>query len=435
MEFSANETPVYGLLGRTLGHSYSPRIHAALGDYEYRLFEKEPEEVADFLRSDAFAGINVTIPYKEIVMPLCDELSDAARKIGSVNTIVRRADGTLYGDNTDYYGFRYLLDCSGIRVTDRKVLVLGSGGASKTACTVLKDLGAAEVITISRKGENTYDNLQKHYDAHVIVNTTPVGMYPHCPAAPIDLEPFARTGELREGRADGLLGVVDVVYNPVRTGLMLQAEKLGIPHVSGLAMLVAQAKAASELFQDKKIPSEALEGITRQIAADEANIVLIGMPSGGKSTIGSMLAERLGRTFVDVDDHIPEAAGKAIQDIFAEDGEDAFREIETRVTNEICMRSGQVVACGGGVVTKARNYDLLHQNGAIVLLERPAELLVTDGRPMSIQKGVSRLMRERGHIYDAWADVSVCNDAEAEVVVDRIIEALKGMDFARMERI
>ena len=431
MSSEAHTAPVFGLLGRTLGHSYSPRIHAELGSYDYRLFEKEPEEVAEFLQSGEFAGINVTIPYKETVMPLCHELSDAARRIGCVNTVVRREDGTLYGHNTDYDGFAYLLKQSGISVQDRKVLVLGTGGASKTACAVLEDLGAAEIVAISRKGPNTYDNLEKHNDAHVIVNTTPVGMYPQCPASPLDLEPFARTGELREGRADGLFGVVDVVYNPSRTGLMLQAEKLGVPHISGLPMLVAQAKAASELFQGVSIADSVMEGITQRIAADSLNIVLIGMPSGGKSTIGALLAERLGRTFVDVDQHIPEAAGKPIPDIFAQDGEEAFRAIETQVTGDICKKSSQVIACGGGVVTRARNYDLLHQNGVIVLLKRPLDMLETDGRPMSQQKGVARLARERGHIYDAWADVAITNDATAEEAVQRILQALATTDLTQ----
>lgn len=421
---AAESESAYGLLGRTLGHSYSPRIHALLGNPAYRLFEKESDEVADFLKSGSFSGLNVTIPYKETVMPLCDKLSDAAKKIGCVNTVVRRADGTLYGDNTDYYGFSRLLTHAGIDVCDRKVLVLGTGGASKTARAVLTDRGAREIVTISRNGENNYDNIEKHYDAQVIVNTTPVGMYPNCPASPLDLEPFARTGEMREGYADGLFGVVDVVYNPAQTGLMLQAEKLHIPHASGLVMLVAQAKAAHELFFDVDVDASVIDGINARLARESSNIVLIGMPSSGKNTIGCLLAERMGRTFVDLDDHIPVAAGKSIADIFSQDGEDAFRAIETQVTGDICKRSGQVVACGGGVVTQARNYDLLHQNGIIVLLERPLELLVSEGRPMSITKGIPALAHERKARYAAWADVVVQNDDAPEVVVERVLEAI-----------
>lgn len=226
-EPSQSEKAVYGLLGRTLGHAYSPRIHKPLGGYDYHLFEVEPEDVESFVRSGSFAGINVTVPYKETVMPFCDKATDAAKIIGCVNTIVREPDGTLLGDNTDYYGFAHLLDVAGIKVANCKVLVLGSGGASKTVQAVLADQFAREVVVVSRTGRVTYEDLANHYDAQVIVNTTPVGMYPHCPASPLDLESFARCGELREGYADGLFGVVDVVYNPARTGLMLQAEKPG----------------------------------------------------------------------------------------------------------------------------------------------------------------------------------------------------------------
>lgn len=422
---ASQSKPVYGLLGRKLGHSYSPRIHAMLGDYEYRLHEVEPDDVAAFIREGDFAGLNVTMPYKETVMDLCDKLTDAAKKIGNVNTIVRREDSTLLGDNTDYYGFSHLLNVGHMNVTDRKVVVLGTGGAAKTVHAVLTDRGASEIVMVSRTGENNYENIAHHYDARFIVNTTPVGMFPNCPDSPIDLEPFARTGELREGRSDGLFGVIDVVYNPARTGLMLQAEKLGVPHISGLPMLVAQAKAASELWQHKQIGNEIVNEIVEKITFEEGNIVIIGMPSGGKSTIGSLLAKQLGREFVDIDDYIPEAAGKSIADIFAEDGEEAFRAIETQVTGDVCKRSGLVIACGGGVVTKARNYDLLHQNGIVLLLKRPLELLVSDGRPMSITKGIPALARDRGPKYDAWGDIVVSNDADPMIVVGRALEKLQ----------
>ena len=387
---ASQSKPVYGLLGRKLGHSYSPRIHAMLGDYEYRLHEVQPDDVAAFIREGDFAGLNVTMPYKETVMDLCDKLTDAAKKIGNVNTIVRREDGTLLGDNTDYYGFSHLLNVGHMNVTDRKVVVLGTGGAAKTVHAVLTDRGASEIVMISRTGENNYENIAQHYDARFIVNTTPVGMFPNCPDSPIDLEPFARTGELREGRADGLFGVVDVVYNPARTGLMLQAEKLGVPHISGLPMLVAQAKAASELWQHKQISNEIVDEIVEKITFEEGNIVIIGMPSGGKSTIGSLLAKQLGREFVDIDDYIPEAAGKSIADIFC----GRWRRSVSRHRDAGYGRCVQAqrfwfIACGGGVVTKARNYDLLHQNGIVLLLKRPLELLVSDRTAHVHHKGHS----------------------------------------------
>lgn len=422
---SESAKPVYGLLGRTLGHSYSPKIHALLGSYDYRLFEVEPDDVRDFVLHGDYAGINVTIPYKETVMPLCDELSDAARIIGCVNTVVRRADGTLFGDNTDYYGFSHMVDFAGVEVEGKKALVLGSGGASKTVCAVLTDRGAREIAVVSRNlagaGLNTVED---HYDADIIVNATPVGMYPNCPESLVDLDPFTQVGETRKGYRDGLEAVLDVVYNPALTDILLQAEKRHVPFANGLPMLVAQAKRASEIFRDVHIPDEKMREVLDRVAADMRNVVLIGMPSGGKSTIGALLAGRLGRPFVDIDDHIPEAAGKSIPEIFADDGETVFRRIETDVTGDVCKRSGLVIACGGGVVTQPRNYDLLHQNAVVVLVRRPLELLVSDGRPMSISKGIAALARERRRLYEAWADIVVDNDAEPETAADRIVEAL-----------
>ncbi len=417
--------PVYGLLGRTLGHSYSPMIHGLLGDYEYRLFEVEPDDVRDFVLHGDFAGINVTIPYKETVMPLCDELSDAARAIGCVNTIVRREDGTLFGDNTDYYGFSQMIDYAGVQVEGRKALVLGAGGASKTVCAVLADRGASDIAVVSRNLAGAgFDTLEDHYDSDIVVNCTPVGMYPHCPESLVDLTPFTQVGETRKGYRDGLGAVLDVVYNPASTGILLQAEKLHVPHANGLAMLVAQAKRASELFRGVSIADDAMADVLERVASSMRNIVLVGMPGGGKSTVGAALAERLGRAFVDVDDHIPEVAGKTIPEIFAEEGEASFRRFETSVTGDICKRSGLVIACGGGVVTQPRNYDLLHQNGVIVLLRRPLDLLVSDGRPMRIGKGVAALERERRRLYEAWADIAVDNTGTPEQTVELILEAL-----------
>lgn len=422
---NCDDAPVYGLLGRTLGHSYSPKIHALLGSYEYRLFEVEPEDVEEFVLHGRYDGINVTIPYKETVMPLCDELSDAARAIGCVNTVVRRSDGTLYGDNTDYYGFSYLIDRAGVDPAGRKALVLGAGGASKTVCAVLRDRGAREVAVVSRNLPGAgFNTIADHYDADILVNTTPVGMYPNCPESIVDLEPFARTGEMRAGYRDGLSAVLDVVYNPALTGILLQAEKLGIAHANGLSMLVAQAKRASEVFRGVSIDDALMEDAIEHVAAGMRSIVLIGMPGGGKSTIGALLAERLGRPFVDIDDRIAHMAGVSIPDIFEQQGEAAFRRYETDATQEACKASGLVIACGGGVVTQPRNYDLLHQNATVVLLRRPLEFLECGGRPVSMATGVAELARRRGKLYEAWADVAVDNDAAPEVVADRIVAAL-----------
>ena len=297
-----------GLLGRKLGHSYSPQIHGLLGDYSYDLFEKEPEELTAFLRDGDFSGINVTIPYKKDVIPSLDELSPAARKIGSVNTIVRRSDGSLFGHNSDYFGFVSLVNHSGIAVEGKKVLVLGSGGTSNMVVAALRDLGAAPVV-ISRSGENNYDNLHLHADASVIVNATPVGMYPNTGVSPIDLNRFPK-----------LEGVLDVIYNPAKTKLLLDAEALGIPHENGLWMLVAQAKEASEYFTGNKLSDDMIGKIHQKLSRQMKNIVLIGIPGCGKSTIGNLLAEKLGRKFVDADAEIVQMAGKPIPEIFAQDG-------------------------------------------------------------------------------------------------------------------
>lgn len=360
-----------GLLGRKLGHSYSPQIHNLLGDYSYVLFEKEPEELENFLKNGDFSGLNVTIPYKKEVIPYLSELSPTAQKMGCVNTVLRRSDGTLYGHNTDYFGFTSLVRHAGLSVAGKKVLVLGSGGASNTAVAALKDLGASPVV-ISRSGENNYGNLHLHRDAAAIVNATPVGMYPNTGVSPIDLALFPH-----------LEGVLDVIYNPARTQLLLDAEKLGIPRENGLWMLVAQAKEAAEVFTGGKISDEVIEKIYRELSHQMKNIVLIGMPGCGKTTIGTLLAEKLGRTLADADEKIIALAEKSIPDIFAQDGEPTFRDWETKALTELGKQSGLVIATGGGCVTQKRNYPLLHQNGYLVWLERDCSVLPTDGRPLS----------------------------------------------------
>lgn len=403
-----------GLLGRKLGHSYSPQIHSYLGTYSYDLFEKEPEEVADFIRNGDFTAINVTIPYKKDVIPYLDELSPTAQKMGSVNTVVRRSDGTLFGHNTDYFGFTSMVRRSGIPVVGKKALVLGSGGTSNTAVKALADLGA-QVVIISRSGENNYENLDLHADASVIVNTTPVGMYPKTGVAPVDLKRFPQ-----------LEGVLDVIYNPARTQLLLDAEAMGLPHDNGLWMLVAQAKEAAEYFTGTKLDDSMIETIHRKLSVQMQNIVLIGMPGCGKSTIGALLAKKLGRTLVDADAEIEQLAGKTIPEIFAQDGEDAFRNWETQVLAELGKRSGLVIATGGGCVTRQRNYPLLHQNGCIVWLQRDIQVLPTDGRPLSQANDLGDMYTKRKPLYEDFADFSADNNSTPEATVSAILAHLEG---------
>lgn len=342
-----------GLLGRKLGHSYSPQIHAHLGSYRYALFEKEPEELEAFLKNGDFTGLNVTIPYKKDVIPYLDELSPAAERLGAVNTIVRRPDGRLVGHNTDYFGFRWLVKKSGLAVAEKKVLVLGSGGASNTAVAVLWELGA-DVVVISRSGENNYENLDRHADAAVIVNTTPVGMYPNTGKSPLSLEHFP-----------ALEGVLDVVYNPARTQILLDASARGLITENGLWMLVAQAKESAEWFTGRKMEDEVIARIHRALRRQMENIILIGMPGCGKTTVGQQLAQALGRRFVDADEALEAKAGRKITQIIPAEGEAAFRTLETETLAELGKQSGLVIATGGGCVTQQRNFDLLHQNGAV----------------------------------------------------------------------
>ena len=403
-----------GLLGQKLGHSYSPAIHGMLADYDYQLFEREPEQLEDFLKNGGWDGINVTIPYKKAVLPYCAELSDTARRIGSVNTIVRRPDGSLYGDNTDAYGFESLVKKSGIDVRGKKALVLGSGGASVTVVAVLKLLGAESVTVISRGGEDNYDNLDKHADAQIIANTTPVGMYPNNGQAAVDLRRFPRCE-----------GVLDVVYNPARTALLLQAEKLGIPCAGGLYMLVAQAKRSSELFTGRSIPDSEIGRIEKLLSGQMKNIVLVGMPSSGKSTLAAALGERLGRPVYEADALIEQEAGMDIPAIFAQYGEGHFRALETEVLSRLGKLSGAVISTGGGCVTREENYDLLHQNGTILWLQRGTEKLDKTGRPLSLKNDLNEMYQKRKPMYRRFADAAVDNNGSVEAALAQILEVLQ----------
>ena len=399
-----------GLLGRTLGHSYSPAIHALLGDYRYDLIELEPEALEAFVKTGPWDGLNVTIPYKKAVVPFCDELSPLAAALGSVNTLVKR-DGKIYGDNTDAYGFEAMVRHLGVDCRGKKALVLGSGGASVTAQAVLSNLGAA-VTVISRSGPDNYENLHRHSDAAILVNATPVGMYPKSGQSPVDLD-----------RLPQLEAVLDIVYNPTRTRLILDAQARGIPCESGLLMLVAQAVRASEIFTGQAIPAETLSRVVAAVARDMENVTLIGMPGAGKTTVGRILAQKLGREFVDCDEVLVQRAGMPIPDYFARFGEDAFRQLETALLQELGQKSRLVLATGGGCVTRPENRDLLRQNGTVVWLKRPLEALPIAGRPVSQALGVEEIYRRRQPLYEQFSDFAVDNTkpaAAAEAILQQL---------------
>lgn len=401
-----------GLLGRKLSHSYSPQIHSFLGDYQYNLFEVEPENLEQFFSDTSFTGINVTIPYKKEVIKYCDGLSDCAKKLGAVNTIVRKQDGKLIGHNTDYFGFASMLNKTGLTVKGKKVLVLGSGGASVTVVAVLKEKGAFPVV-ISRSGENNYSNIHIHSDASIIVNTTPVGMYPDVENTPLDLNTFTQ-----------LEGVLDIIYNPARTKLLMQAEKKGLVTENGLWMLVAQAKESSEWFSGQPISDDKIALIHRKLRHQMENIILVGMPGCGKSTVGRVLAQKLSMSFVDADALIVETAGMTIPQIFETSGEEGFRKIETQVLAKIGKQSGLIIATGGGCVTRAENFQHLHRNGTIVWLKRNIEDLPTEGRPLSTSGNLQNMYAIRRPLYEAFSDDIVDNSGTPEETADAIIAKL-----------
>ena len=405
---------MYGLLGRKLSHSLSPQIHALFGSYSYELFCREPEELDEFFKNKTLKAYNVTIPYKVDAYNHCDELSPTAEKIGSVNTVVRKADGTLYGDNTDYFGFDYMSKSCGADYNGKKVLVLGSGGASLTVCTVAKDCGAREIIVVSRNGENNYENIHKHYDADIIVNTTPVGMFPNNGERLLDLTKFTR-----------LSNVLDLIYNPCQTALLLDAQELGIPCANGLTMLVAQGLRAAEQFPGVTLGDVKIEDVCNALLMKQKNIVLIGMPGCGKSTVGKLLSEKLGREILDTDEEIIKADGRSIPEIFSTDGEKIFRELETQAVKNVGKQLGKIIATGGGAVMKKENRDALGQNGTIIYLKKDLSLLSLDGRPLSKDEdAVRKIYEARKDTYEAFADFTVEVDADAQITTERVIECI-----------
>ena len=402
-----------GLLGRKLGHSYSPQIHRFLGDYSYDLFEREPEYLDAFFADPPFDAMNVTIPYKETVMKYCSEISDSAKKIGSVNTIVRK-NGKYYGDNTDYYGFEFILDSVCKDVKGKKVLIVGNGGAAKTAIAVISDRGGVPVV-ISHK-ENTPENMKKHHlDTDIIVNTTPVGMYPKNLESPIVLENYKN-----------VQAVVDVVYNPSKTQILLDAERLGIPCVNGLYMLVAQAEKASAIFKGKAFWEVRTSSIVSELELEMKNIVLVGMPGCGKSTVGRKISEKLGRTFKDADDEVLAFSGKTPAEIITNEGETAFRKVETEVLKELCKQSATVVSTGGGCVTVDENFDVIRQNSVVVWVKRPIDKLATNGRPLSKSpEELERMYGIRAPKYEKISDIIVENIGDIEKVVSDVLNSVE----------
>lgn len=403
----------YGLIGEKLGHSYSPMIHAMLGSYRYELREVAPEALDAFLRAGDFRGLNVTIPYKKAVIPYCAELSDTAREVGSVNTLLRRADGTLYGHNTDIGGLICMLREAGIDPAGRKAAILGSGGTSLTARAALRRLGAREIVVVSRSGPVDYEALyREHANIQVLINATPVGMYPKTGVSPADLSRLPR-----------LCGVADVIYNPEKTALVLEAQARGIPAATGLTMLAAQAREAAELFTGAAIDPARDREIVRAIKGETVNLILIGMPGCGKSSVGRRTAELLGREFVDCDAKIERRAGMRIPEIFAKYGEGYFRDLEQQIMEAVCRERGCVIATGGGAVLREENVRAMRQNGRVCLLLRPLEDLPRDGRPLSASaEAVRALWEARRGRYLAAADFRVENRTDCETAAQKVKE-------------
>lgn len=406
----------YGCIGEVLKHSFSKEIHNALADYQYDIIEIPRDKLADFANLGDFKAINVTIPYKELIMPYMHSIDKHASEIGSVNTVVNR-DGRLYGYNTDFYGMSMLLCHAKIDIAGKKTVILGTGGTSKTALAVAKAEGASEILRVSRDGKEgaiTYEELyEKHTDAEIIINTTPCGMYPKIFDSPIDISRF---GKLR--------GVIDAVYNPLRTPFIIAARERGICAEGGLYMLVAQAVRASEIFIDTVYPEGELQRVYKKIIGEKENIVLIGMPASGKSTIGKILSKAYCRDFIDTDTLISERAGKSIPEIFKEEGEAAFRALESEIIKEVSKRTSAIIATGGGAVLKKENVNALRENGRLYFIDRPPEdLIPTDDRPLAKDKeAIKKRYEERYEIYCNAADVRVDARCDQHTVAKRISE-------------
>ena len=402
----------YGLIGKSLVHSFSKNIHRELSDYVYNYYEVNKEDLPSLLNKEDMGGFNVTIPYKQEVIKYCKSLSPSAEKIGSVNTLVYDKSRNITGYNTDYDGFIYLLKRSSIELKGSSVLILGSGGTSLTAKAVASDLGAAKITVVSRRGPMTYENLEHCYDSTVIINTTPVGMYPNNGESLIDLSLFK-----------SCKAVVDVVYNPLKTKLVLQAEALGIKATGGLPMLVAQARTASELFTGETIDDNKVEAIIKSLSKEKENIVLVGMPGCGKSTIGAALAKATGKELIETDVLIEKQEGKTIPEIFEEKGEAYFREVEKAMVASAGKRSGVIISTGGGVILNKENLDPLRQNGRIYFIKRPTNNLSREGRPLSKSLGtLEEMYKIRLPLYLSFSDQVVHNSTTISEITDSILK-------------
>lgn len=410
---------IYGLLGEHLTHSYSKLIHEKICDYRYDLLEMNLEQLDEFLKKKAFYGVNVTIPYKQTVIPYLDELDHSAKKIGAVNTILNE-NGTLKGYNTDYFGFLSTLELNHISIKGKKVIVLGNGGAAKAVCAALSDLEAAQIIKVKKNISNetiTYEECyQNHIDAQVIVNTSPVGMYPNVNESPIDLSLFST-----------LESVVDVIYNPLKTRLLVEAEEKGCQVADGLIMLVAQAVKAIEIFTHKKLDSSIISSLTHEIKKDKYNLVFIGMPGSGKSTVSHLVAQRLNMKHLELDQMIVDRLQMSIEDYFALNGEEAFRKKETEVILDIAKETNCVISCGGGVIKNAENMHALKMNGIVFFLDRDVEqLAISQGRPLSTSRQqVKKLYDERIEAYHHYADTTIENNSTIEQAVFECLKVIE----------
>lgn len=416
----------YGLIGKKLSHSYSKQIHAFIGDYAYEIKNIAPDALPAFFAQRDFRGINVTIPYKKAVIPFCDTLSQTAQRLGSVNTITVGKDGALHGDNTDYYGFAYMAQKAGISLEDKRVLVLGSGGTGITVQAVARDAGAARVTVVTRGGKVNYSNVYDLYgDAQIIINATPVGMYPDTAANPVALEKFPHC-----------CGVLDVIYNPLFTRLLLDAKRLGIPFANGLSMLAAQAKRSADLFFGKEIvPKKIIDEIVDELTLTCVNIVLIGMPGSGKTTVGKALAALTGKVFTDTDAFIEREAKTKTSELFRRYGEDYFRNLEAVAVESVGKEKGLIIATGGGAVLRQENRLNLKQNGFMVFIQRDVEKLALNGRPLSADlQGLEAMLKKRLPIYTENCDIIIKNDGTPELAAQEIWRSFLEISFANLRK-